>query len=264
MTPTLVFDIETVPDVAGLRRVHALPEALSDADVLDWALQQRRAATGGDFLPLHLHRVVAIACALREGAGLRIASVGTAEDSEPELIRRFFDLIDKHTPQLVSWNGGGFDLPVLGHRALIHGVTAAKFWDWGDDDRDFKFNSYLGRYHTRHLDLMDVLAMYQPRNYAGLEAMARLAGFPGKLGLDGSGVHAAFLAGRIEDIRRYCETDVLNTYLLYLRFQLLRGTLSAGQYASEVSLARERIAASKEPHWREFLAAWDANARASE
>ena len=260
MTPTLVFDIETIPDVAGLRRVNALPRELSDADVLDWALQQRRAATGGDFLPAHLHRVVAIACALREGTSLRIASVGTAEDSEPDLIRRFFDLIDKHTPQLVSWNGGGFDLPVLAQRALVHGITAAKFWDWGDDDRDFKFNSYLGRYHTRHLDLMDVLAMYQPRNNAGLHAMARLAGFPGKLGLDGSEVHGAFLGGRIEDIRRYCEADVLNTYLLYVRFQLLRGTLSAGQYASEISLAREKITASKEPHWREFLAAWDANA----
>ena len=63
----------------------------------------------------------------------------------------------------MSWNGGGFDLPVLNYRALIHGVTAARYWDWGDDDREFKFNSYLGRYHTRHLDLMDVLAMYQPR-----------------------------------------------------------------------------------------------------
>jgi predicted PolB exonuclease-like 3'-5' exonuclease len=260
MIPTLVFDIETIPDVAGLRRIHALPESLGDADVLDWALQQRRAATGGDFLPPHLHRVVAIACALREGNGLRIASVGTVEDSEAELIRRFFDLIDKHTPQLVSWNGGGFDLPVLNHRALIHGLTAGKFWDWGDDDREFKFNSYLGRYHTRHLDLMDLLALYQPRNYAGLDAMARLAGFPGKIGLDGAEVHTAYLAGRIEDIRRYCESDVLNTYLLYLRFQLLRGTLSGESYAKELSLTRERLAASKEPHWREFVAAWDANA----
>jgi hypothetical protein len=260
MTPTLVFDIETVPDVAGLRRVNALPAELSDSDVLDWALQQRRAATGGDFLPPHFQRVVAIACALRDGGGLRIASVGAADDPEPELIRRFFDLIDKHTPQLVSWNGSGFDLPVLNHRALIHGVTASRFWDWGDEDREFKYNNYLGRYHTRHLDLMDVLAMYQPRNNAGLDAMARLAGFPGKLGLAGSEVHAAHAAGRIEEIRRYCETDVLNTYLLYLRFQLLRGGLSAGQYASEVSLAREKIAASKEPHWREFIAAWDSAA----
>jgi 3'-5' exonuclease len=256
MTPTLVFDIETVPDVAGLRRVHALPTSLADADVLDWALQQRRATTGGDFLPPLFQRIVAIACVLREENGLRIASVGAADDPEPELIRRFFDLIDKHTPQLVSWNGGGFDLPVLNHRALIHGVTASRFWEWGDDDREFKYNSYLGRYHTRHLDLMDVLAMYQPRNNAALGAMARLAGFPGKLGFDGSEVRAAYDAGRIDEIRRYCETDALNTYLLYLRFQLLRGCMTADEYATEIALTRERIAASKEPHWREFIAAW--------
>src|SRR5438876_9920681 len=106
------------PRRRGVAPYHALPQSLSDADVLDWALQQRRAATGNDFLPVHLQRVVAIACALREGVGLRVASVGVAGDSEPELIRRFFDLVDKHTPQLVSWNGGGFDLPVLGHRSL--------------------------------------------------------------------------------------------------------------------------------------------------
>jgi predicted PolB exonuclease-like 3'-5' exonuclease len=260
MTPTLVFDIETIPDVAGLRRINDLPASLGNADVLAWALQQRRATTGSDFLPPHLQRIVAIACALREGDIFRVWSLGEPADAEPELIRRFFDGIDRYAPQLVSWNGGGFDLPVLAHRALIHGVAATKFWDWGDDDREFKYNSYLGRYHTRHLDLMDVLAMYQPRNYAALDGMARLAGFPGKLGFDGSEVYAAYEAGRIDDIRRYCETDVLNTYLLYLRFQQMRGTMSAGQYAAEISLAREKIAASKEPHWRDFIAAWDANA----
>ena len=163
--------------------------------MLDWYGQQRRAQTGSDFLPLHLQKVVAIACALRDRAGFKIASVGSTDDAEPELIRRFFDLVDKLVPQLVSWNGGGFDLPVLNHRALIHGVTAAKFWESGDDDRDFRYNSYLGRYHTRHLDLMDVLAMYQPRASAGLDAMARLCGFPGKLGMDGSEVHAAVQQG---------------------------------------------------------------------
>ena len=259
MSPTLVFDIETVPDLAGLRRVHALPAELTDADVLEWALQQRRAATGSEFLPPYLQRVVAIACVLREGETLRIASVGTAEDPERELIRRFFDLIDRHTPQLVSWNGGGFDLPVLCHRAMVHSLTAARFWEWGDEDKDFRYNTYLGRYHTRHLDLMDVLALYQPRNYAGLDAMAKLAGFPGKFGFAGSEVQAAFAAGRIEEIRRYCETDVLNTYLLYLRFQLMRGTLSADEHARELALVREKINASKEPHWRAFLEAWDAN-----
>jgi len=259
MAPILVFDIETVPDIAGLRRVHDLANDLSDDAVLDWITQQRRMQTGSDFLPLLYQKVVAIACALRDGSNFRIASVGTADDPEPELIRRFYDLIDKHTPQLVSWNGGGFDLPVLNHRALIHGATAARFWDWGDDDREFKWNSYLGRYHTRHLDVMDVLAMYQPRAYAGLDATARLCGFPGKLGMDGGEVHAAVRAGKLEDVRRYCETDVMNTYLVYQRFRLLRGELTAGAYAKEISLAREKIAAANAPHWQEFLAAWDAN-----
>ena len=258
MTPILVFDIETVPDIAGLRRAQGVPADLADEAVLDWFAQRRRAQTGSDFMPLQYQRIVAIACALRDSAGFKIASVGTVEDDEPELVRRFFDLIDKHTPQLVSWNGGGFDLPVLNYRALIHGVTAAKYWDWGDDDRDFKFNSYLGRYHTRHLDLMDVLAMYQPRASAGLDAMARLCGFPGKLGMDGSEVHAAILAGRLDEVRRYCETDVLNTYLVYQRFRLMRGEQGAGEYAKEVSLARERITALNAPHWQEFIAAWDA------
>jgi len=262
MAPILVFDIETVPDVAGLRRVHGVAPELADDAVVDWITQQRRAQTGSDFLPLLYHKVVAIACALRDGGNFRIASVGSPEDDEPELIRRFYDLIDKHTPQLVSWNGGGFDLPVLNHRALIHGVTAAKFWDWGDDDREFKWNSYLGRYHTRHLDLMDVLAMYQPRASAGLDVVARLCGFPGKLGMDGGAVHAAILAGKLDDVRRYCETDVLNTYLVYQRFRLLRGELAAGEYAKEVSLARERIAATGAPHGQEFIAAWDASAAA--
>ncbi len=259
MTPTLVFDIETVPDVAGLRRLHRLSAELADDEVITWAIQQRRAATGSDFLPLYLQRVVAIACALREGDSFRVWSLGELADPEEDLIRRFFDGIDRYTPQLVSWNGNGFDLPVLSQRALIHGVVAAKFWDWGDDDREFKFNNYLGRYHTRHLDLMDVLSMYQPRGSAGLDAMARLCGFPGKLGMDGSEVSAAFRDGKLDEIRRYCETDTMNTYLLYLRFQLLRGALDAGKYAAEISLARERIASYQQPHWQEFIAAWDAN-----
>ena len=258
MTPILVFDIETVPDVAGIRRVYEVPSELADADVLAWFAQQRRAATGGDFAPLHLQKVVAIGCALREGASLRVWSVGELDDPEPELIRRFFDGIERYTPQLVSWNGGGFDLPVLNHRALILGVSASRFWDWGDEDRDFKFNNYLARYHSRHLDLMDVLAMYQPRASAGLDAMARLCGFPGKLGMDGSEVAAAVAAGRLADVRNYCECDVMNTYLLYQRFRRLRGEIDAGEYSREISLARERVAAIDAPHWREFVAKWDA------
>ncbi len=256
MTPILAFDIETVPDVDGIRRLHDIDASLPDGEVHAWFVQQRRAATGSDFAPIHLQKVVAIACVLRRNDDLRVWSVGEAEETEADLIRRFFEGVEKLSPQLVSWNGGGFDLPVLHHRALIHGVVAPRYWDWGDEDREFKFNNYLSRYHTRHIDLMDVLAGFQPRASAGLDAMAKLCGFAGKIGIGGAEVANAVAAGRLAEVRSYCECDVMNTYLLYQRFRMMRGELAAGEYASEISLARERVAAIDAPHWREFLAAW--------
>ena len=261
MTPVLAFDIETVPDCDGLRRLYDLDPGLSDKDVAEIAFQRRRTAANHDFLQLHQHRVIAIACALREGDGFRVWSLGTPEDSEAELIRRFFDGIEKFTPQLVSWNGNGFDLPVLHYRSLVHGISAPRYWDQGEahlynDSRDFKWNNYISRYHARHLDLMDLLALYQPRNNVPLDEMAKLAGFPGKLGMDGSQVWGAYLAGKLREIRGYCETDAANTYLLYLRFQLLRGVFDAAQYEREAALVRGTLAKSAEAHWREFLEAW--------
>jgi predicted PolB exonuclease-like 3'-5' exonuclease len=179
MIPVLVFDLETVADTAGLRRIHDIPQDIADADIQAWFAQHRRATSGSDFAPLHLQKVVAIGCALRDDNGLRVWSVGELDDDEPELLRRFFDGIERFKPQLVSWNGGGFDLPVLGYRALRHGVSAARYWEVGDNDREFRYNNYLGRYHTRHIDVMDVLACYQPRASAKLDEMARLCGFPG-------------------------------------------------------------------------------------
>ena len=256
--PILAFDIECVPDFAGIRKVHDLPLDLDDAAVAEWFAQKRRAASGNDFAPHYLQRVVAIACALRNESGFRVWSIGELDDSEADLIRRFFDGIEKLTPQLVSWNGSGFDLPVLHHRALIHGIGASRYWDWGDDDREFKFNNYLARFHTRHVDLMDVLSGYQLRSSAPLDAMSRLCGFPGKLGMDGSEVAGAVARGELHEVRNYCETDVVNTLLLFQRFRLMRGELSNEEYDAEIALVRERVAASDAPHWKAFLAAWDA------
>jgi predicted PolB exonuclease-like 3'-5' exonuclease len=258
LTPVLAFDIETVPDVPGLRRLHGLDDSLPDAEVAEFAFSRRRASNGTDFLPLHLHRVVAIACALREGDAIRVWSLGSAADGEADLIRRFFDGIDKYSPQLVSWNGSGFDLPVLHYRSLVHGLCASRYWDMGEDDREFKFNNYINRYHTRHLDLMDMLALFQARAYAPLDDIAKLCGFPGKLGMDGSEVWGAWLAGGIERIRSYCETDAANTYLMYLRTQCLRGQMDKERYRRECDLLRSTLQRGGEAHWREFVDAWPA------
>ena len=256
MTPVLAFDIETIPDCAGIRRLYELPDSLSDAEVAEVAFQKRRTQTGSDFLPPHLQRVVVISCVMREGDQVRIWSMGEPEQDERTAIQRFQDGLERYTPQLVSWNGGGFDLPVLNYRGLVAGIRAQRFWDQGEDDRDFRFNNYVSRYHTRHLDLMDVLAMYQPRNSAPLDEVARLAGFPGKIGGHGSAVWEQYRAGDLKGIRDYCEADCANTYLLFLRFQLLRGVWTEARYREECGMLRKLVSQSSGPHWREFLDRW--------
>ena len=254
MTPVLAFDIETVPDVAGIRQLHGLPADLADREVAEIAFQRRRTQTGSDFLPPQLHRVVVISCVMRSDDGIKVFSL---EGEEKDLIQRFYDGIEKFVPQLVSWNGGGFDLPVLNYRGLVHGVHAAQFWETGDENRDFRFNSYVSRYHTRHLDLMDVLAMYQPRNNAPLDDVAQLAGLPGKIGVGGAKVWEAFLVGEHARIRDYCEADTVNTYLLFLRYQLLRGIFSRDAFEKEQGVVKRYLQAQDRPHWREFLKLWD-------
>ncbi len=254
---TLVFDIETVPDVALGRRLYNLA-GLSDDQVAKAMFALRRQGTGGDFLPHEQQRVVAISCVLRSRDGLKVWSLGEAATGEAQLVQRFFDGIDKYSPDLISWNGTGFDLPVLTYRALLHGVQAARYWETGEEDTAFRYNNYLSRYHWRHTDLMDVLSGFQGRGRVSLANMALLLGFPGKLGFDGSQVWQAFLEGNVAAIRAYCETDVLNTWLIWLRFAQLRGALSREAHAEEIERVKGYLRAAREPHFGQFLAAWEA------
>jgi predicted PolB exonuclease-like 3'-5' exonuclease len=257
--PVLVFDIESIPDVDGLRALRGAPPEATDEQVYAAWLAERKDKGQTEFAPLHLQRVLVISCVFRNSEGLRIHSfVDHDGHSEGRVVQSFFHAIEKHQPQLVSWNGSGFDLPVLHYRGLRHGVEASKYWDLGEDDREYKWNNYISRYHMRHLDLMDLLAMYSPKNNAPLDAMAKLCGFPGKLGMDGSQVYAQYLAGHTDDVRRYCETDVMNTYLVYCRFQKMRGGLTAAEYEQEISRVKETLGnlAPVESHWDEYMKAW--------
>ncbi len=253
----LVFDIETVPDVDAGRRLHGL-DGLSEVDIGRVMFEKRRQETGdSDFLRHHLHRIVAISTVLRHGDSLRIWSLGEIHSGEDELMRRFFDGIDKFTPTLVSWNGSQFDLPVLHYRALLHGISAPRYWDTGDDDREFRWNNYLNRFHARHTDLMDVLAGYQVRAAAPLNEIATLLGLPGKMGMSGANVWDYYCAGKLQEIRDYCETDVLNTYLIYLRWELLRGNFDHRRWGQEQQLVRDTLKNEGKPHMQAFLDEWD-------
>ncbi len=253
----LVFDIETVPDIEGGQRLYQL-DGLNNADTARAMQQIRREETGGsDFLRHHLQRIVAISLVLRYRDKVRVWSLGDENSGEKELIKRFFAGLERYAPMLVSWNGGGFDLPVLHYRSLLHGVSAQRYWEVGETDTSFRYNNYLNRFHYRHLDLMDVLSGYQMRAVARLDQIATLLGFPGKMGMDGSKVWDAYQAGELAAIRDYCETDVLNTYLVYLRFELIRGNLDNKEYHRECQRLREYLGSENKPHFQEFLSNWD-------
>ncbi len=255
----LVFDIETVPDVALGRRLYGLA-GLPDEEVAKAMFALRRQDVGGEILPHEQHRVVAISCVLRSRDALKVWSLGDVGAPEAELIERFFDGIERFSPDLVSWNGAGFDLPVLTYRALHAGVQGSRFWETGENDPSFRYNNYLSRFHWRHIDLMDVLSGFQGRGRASLESIATLLGLPGKLGFSGAQVWDAYQAGNLIGIRRYCETDVLNTYLVYLRFELLRGRLTRERHAEEIERVKALLRGADEPHFAQFLRAWEGGA----
>ncbi|MBT8091527.1 MAG: 3'-5' exonuclease [Gammaproteobacteria bacterium] len=249
------FDIETIPDVEFGRRFYDL-DGLPDKEVATAMTFLRQQAAGTDFLPLHQQRVVAISVSFRTADTFKVWSLGDEDSDEAEIVQRFFDGIERYSPDLVSWNGGGFDLPVLHYRALRNGIRAPRYWETGDSDREFKWNNYLSRFHWRHTDLMDVLAGFQPRGRASLDQMAVMLGFPGKLGMSGAHVWDTYQEGGIADIRNYCETDVLNTWLVYLRFEFMRGNLDEKQLQREFALVRSTLEAMDKAHLNEFLAAW--------
>lgn len=250
-----VFDIETIPDIETGRLLNEF-EGLSDEDVVTAMEHLRYQQTGNTFQPLYLQKVVAISAVFRHGDKLTVWSLGDEQADEKEIIQRFFDGIDRFTPTIVSWNGSGFDLPVLHYRAMKHNIAAPKYWDTGEMDSQFKWNNYISRYHSRHLDLMDVIASYNPRANAPLDKIASMLGYPGKMGMSGAKVWETFHQGNLKAIRDYCETDVLNTYLVYLRFEVMRGNLSQQDLEAEEQKLKEYLASENQPHFTEFLEAW--------
>lgn len=250
-----VFDIETIPDVHLGRKILGLHD-LSDEEVAEAMFLTQREKSGSDFLRLHCHQVVAISVAFRHRDTFKVWSLAEEKAPEKDLVERFFKGIEKYKPILVSWNGTGFDLPVLHYRALMHGISCPTYWETGDFDSSFKWNNYLNRYHSRHLDLMDSLACYQARANAPLDEIALSLGLPGKMGMSGSKVWQSYLDGDQKGIRDYCETDVLNTYLVYLRFEFIRGKLTPEEYQDELDRVAAYLEEQEQPHFHEFLHQW--------
>ena len=238
------FDIETVPDTEAGRRLYGI-EGLDDPGTAKAMRQIRMQESGRDFVRPYLQRVVAVSGVLRrrarsgESPDIRIWSLGSPDSSEKELIETFFRLVDRREPTLITWNGIGFDLPVLVYRALHHGVSTGRYFETRDPD--FRFNNYLNRYHERHTDLMDVFSGHRLQAAARLEDLSRFLGLPGKQGMRGEDVERRYFAGEVAAVRDYCEADALLIWLIYLRFDRLRSRIDEGELAHELALVRESV-----------------------
>jgi len=259
-----VFDIETIPDTEAVpyltnsknKDVKKLREELEEYHI--------KVSDGNPFPRQPFHKVVAIsfleaeiqvnADGTEEYRINEIRSGGKEDSSEEEIIKGFFNYLSRKTPRLVSYNGRSFDLPVLKYRAMKHGVAAPWLYKSGD-----KWNNYMSRYSLDwHCDLLEAFSDFGASARCKMNEVCSILNVPGKIGVDGSQVAGMYDDGKIGEIRDYCETDVINTYLLYLHQQFHTGSLSQENFESAgVDLANYLEAQRKDKkHFDEFLTEW--------
>jgi 3'-5' exonuclease len=226
----IVWDLETVPDTAAYARMQGTPD-------LEPAAAEE--AMGESFPKLPLHRIVCIGALIAErtGAHWKAKSLGAphiGERSEGQLIEAFVARIAELRPQLVSFNGHGFDLPVLRYRAMVHGVAAP----------GLSRRPYFSRYTDDALDLCDVLSSYDARSRVSLDGLSRFLGLAGKpAGVSGAQVASLVKEGRLAEVADYCESDVVNTYRIWLRYELFRGAQAGDEHAASEADLQQFLAA---------------------
>jgi 3'-5' exonuclease len=206
----LVLDIETIPD----RDLHTPPEPVTGME--------------RPFPPLYACRPIVLGVIwLDADLGCkRIGTFGEAKD-EVGMMSDFAEFMTRWRPHLVTWNGRGFDLPVLALRALRHGLPFG--WYYRGVGYRYRFSE------EGHLDLCDVLADHGAAKMTSLDGAARVIGLPGKDGVDGSQVEGLFQAGQIDSLRRYCLSDVAQTAFLLMRYRLVAGDIDRDAYRKAAS-----------------------------
>jgi 3'-5' exonuclease len=251
----LVFAIQTVPDIDGARRLYDL-HGLSDDDVACAVLHKRRQLSNNESFPFHLQKIAAISAVWSSDERFTVWSLGDEQSSEQDLLQRFYDGIDRYTPRLVTWGGNGFEMPLIHYRSMKYPLNAARYWESGENDSQFRQDNYLSRYHQRHTDLMDVLAAYRKDTVAELNEIAILCGFPGNLDESESRVEESSLEYDFAALCKHSEIKVLNTYLLYLNWERNRAHLTTTEYDARCALVRAELIKSEHPHLIEFEKNW--------
>ena len=264
VNPILVFDIETIADIDGARRIYPQLAELNDADTLSALTAIRISEAGHDFMRLPLQRIVCISALYIKDGQFSLFSLTADKFSEKEILAKFFRAFNdvEKLPQLISWNGSGFDIPVLIYRAMQYDLAAPWLFEEGERIKNMRFNNYVNRFQTRHLDLMDRFSQYGASRREGMDVVASLYGLPGKTDVDGSMVGALVAADDWQTLSVYCESDVMNTWLIYLRWLRLTGKLSSPSFAhwqqQSVTYLKSFTQADGSVRHQDFIVEWSA------
>ncbi len=239
-----IFDCETIPDVDLIRATfttHAEDDLASTRE----ALAQYEAEKNTTFLPLPYHKVVTISAVIADEFGrfIKVGDFGNGKDDEESIIRHFFGFVEEKNPKLVSFNGRGFDMPMLLIRAMKYAIA---FPAWFDQNNPMlnktKWENYRQRFAEGfHLDLLDSMGSFGAVRNLKLDTLCTMAGMPGKYDVHGDQVLDLYYDGRLDRIKEYCQSDTLNTYWLYLKYALLRGDLTREDYYSFLQTMQAKL-----------------------
>jgi predicted PolB exonuclease-like 3'-5' exonuclease len=263
MANYLVFDIETRVDKELVKEIYDPENSLTLDQAYDTARDQllERSGQQSDFFPVPFHIPIAIST-LQTGDNYRIHSLvcsGVDRYSEEELVTRFWQIFE-NAQTLVTFNGRGFDLPVLETRALKYGLSLPRYFGAGQSRNTYRGSRYSDAFH---IDLCDFISNFGAAyRRSSLNLLAKLIGLPGKYTIEGEDVEYLFRLGRLKEINQYCVTDVLQTYFLFLRVELLRGKMDRTSYRETVAAAREELiqranSAGSENFLLDFFQRWE-------
>jgi hypothetical protein len=219
-----IVDIETRIDKNLARAIYFPHAEVSEEKAYTQARTRLQQEQGNDFFPLSFHIPISIAIGQvnDERVLTAVETVDESDYSEESIVRTFWQRLERFSGTLVTFNGRSFDLPVLELHALKYGCQAQRYFS----------GKARNRYAEEgHFDLYDFLTNYGVhRLRGGFNLLAKMIGLPGKTEIDGSMVQQLWQEGRLGDIHRYCRHDVIQTYFLFLRVELIRGRMTPEQY----------------------------------
>lgn len=265
---TCIFDIETIPDFHLLKEMYGYEG--EPLEIARSAFNAQKEKSGSEFLPLCFHRIISISSVLCDEYGHfhKVGHYGQKlldnitentestqnqknvflsktflDELEQTLLRDFWKFFNTNNPKLVSFNGRGFDLPLLTLRAMRYNINASAFFE--TDEPRFnktKWDNYRQRYSERfHTDLFECIGHFGMVRTLNLDTICKMLDIVGKYDMNGSQVYDIYLSNAttaqgtkdaLMQINHYCHSDVLNTYWLYLKYELLKGTLLESDYYS--------------------------------